>query len=71
MKQTQICFVSGTSLVLFLFLISPAWGQINVGTTPSVAAERSAVCRGVLRGTCPRLNNIGISPRALSCRNCN
>ena len=31
MKQTQICFVSGTSLVLFLFLISPAWGQINVG----------------------------------------
>ena len=31
MKQTQICFVSGTSLVLFLFLLSPARGQINVG----------------------------------------
>ena len=26
MKQTKICFVSGTSLVLFLFLISPALG---------------------------------------------
>ncbi len=31
MKQTRICFVISTSLVLFLFLISPAWGQIDVG----------------------------------------
>jgi MtrB/PioB family decaheme-associated outer membrane protein len=31
MKQTRICFVRSTSLILFLFLISPAWGQIEVG----------------------------------------
>ena len=31
MKQNHICFVSSTSLVLFLFLISPARGQLNVG----------------------------------------
>ena len=60
MKQTQICFVSGTSWSSFCFS-SPAWGQINVGTIPSAVAERSAVCRGGFKGTCPGLKNIGIS----------
>ncbi|HEY7321771.1 MAG TPA: MtrB/PioB family outer membrane beta-barrel protein, partial [Candidatus Binatia bacterium] len=31
MKQSKICFVSSASLVLLLFLISSAWGQLNVG----------------------------------------
>ena len=32
MKQRRICFVCSTALILFLFLIlSPAWGQIDVG----------------------------------------
>jgi hypothetical protein len=47
MKQTQICFVSGTSLVLFLFLSSPAWGQINVGDyTISGGGEIGGLPRG-------------------------
>ena len=47
MKQTQICFVSGTTLVLFLFLISPAWGQINVGDyTISGGGEIGGLPRG-------------------------
>lgn len=47
MKQTQICFVSGTSLVLFLFLLSPARGQINVGDyTISGGGEIGGLPRG-------------------------
>jgi MtrB/PioB family decaheme-associated outer membrane protein len=47
MKQTQICFVSGTSLVLFLFLSSLAWGQINVGDyTISGGGEIGGLPRG-------------------------
>jgi MtrB/PioB family decaheme-associated outer membrane protein len=47
MKQTQICFVSGTRLVLFLFLSSPAWGQINVGDyTISGSGEIGGLPRG-------------------------
>src|SRR4030095_17106575 len=47
MKQIQICFVISTSLVLFLFLLSPAWGQINVGEyTISGGGEIGGVPRG-------------------------
>ena len=47
MKQTRIWFVSNTSLVLFLFLISPAWGQINVGDyTISGGGEIGGLPRG-------------------------
>jgi MtrB/PioB family decaheme-associated outer membrane protein len=46
-KQTRICFVSSTSLVLFLFLISPAWGQINIGDyTISGGGEIGGLPRG-------------------------
>jgi hypothetical protein len=47
MKQIQICFVSGTTLVLFLFLLSPVWGQINVGDyTISGGGEIGGLPRG-------------------------
>ena len=47
MKQTQICFVSSTSVVLFLFLLSPAWGQINIGDyTISGGGEIGGLPRG-------------------------
>ena len=47
MKQTRICFVSSTSVVLFLFLISPAWGQINIGDyTISGGGEIGGLPRG-------------------------
>ena len=47
MKQTRICFVSSASVVLFLFLISPAWGQINIGDyTISGGGEIGGLPRG-------------------------
>ena len=54
MKQTQICFVSGTSLVLFLFRALRRGGKLTWETTPSAAAERSAVCRGGFKGDLSR-----------------
>ena len=63
MKQTKTCFVSGTSLVLFLFLLSPARGQIDVGDYTISGGGESAVCRGTLKGTRPGLKSIGIYPK--------
>jgi hypothetical protein len=71
MKQTQICFVSGTTLVLFLFLLSPAWGQINVGDYTISGGGEIGGCREALRGTRPGLKNIEIYLRASSYRSCN
>jgi hypothetical protein len=47
MKQTRVCFLSSPGLVLLLFLVAPAWGQIEVGDyTISGGAEIGGLPRG-------------------------